>query len=86
MPKLIFDFLELKKEELTTKEQSKTQAKHKKPVIHWNSIAVGAGLSFLLVALLDSLHLINYKQLMPFSLIGAIGAGLVVLINQSMRS
>lgn len=87
MPKLIFDFLELKKEELIiNKERANAQPENEKPAIHWNSVAIGAGLSFLLVSLLDYLHFIHNKQLTPLALTGAILAGLFVLINRSARN
>ncbi len=87
MPKLIFDFLELKKEELIiNKERANAQPENEKPAVHWNSIAIGAGLSFLLVSLLDYLHLIHHKQLAPLALTGAILTGLFVVINRSTRN
>ncbi|QMT58735.1 ubiquinone biosynthesis regulatory protein kinase UbiB [Legionella sp. PC997] len=87
MPKLLFDFLELKKEELIiNKERAIAQPENEKPAVHWNSIAIGAGLSFLLVCLLDYAHLIHHKQLTPLALSGAILAGLFVLINPNTRN
>ncbi|WP_454784893.1 ubiquinone biosynthesis regulatory protein kinase UbiB [Legionella sp. WA2024007413] len=87
MPKLLFDFLELKKEELIiNKERANAQPENEKPAVHWNSIAIGAGLSFLLVCLLDYAHLIHHKQLTPLALSGAILAGLFVLINPNTRN
>ncbi|PWY55767.1 ubiquinone biosynthesis regulatory protein kinase UbiB [Legionella qingyii] len=87
MPKLLFDFLELKKEELIiNKERANAQPENEKPAVHWNSIAIGAGLSFLLVSLLDYLHLIHHKQLTPLALTGAILTGLFVLINHNTRN
>ncbi|KTC80805.1 ubiquinone biosynthesis regulatory protein kinase UbiB [Legionella cherrii] len=87
MPKLLFDFLELKKEELIiNKERANAQPENEKPAVQWNSIAMGAGLSFLLVSLLDYLHLIHHKQLAPLALTGAILTGLFVLINRNARN
>jgi ubiquinone biosynthesis protein len=87
MPKLLFDFLELKKEELIiNKERANAQPENEKPAVHWSSIAIGAGLSFLLVSLLDYAHLIHHKQLTPLALTGAILAGLFVLINHNTRN
>ncbi|KTD01720.1 ubiquinone biosynthesis regulatory protein kinase UbiB [Fluoribacter gormanii] len=87
MPKLLFDFLELKKEELIiNKERANAQPENEKPAVHWNSIAIGAGLSLLLVSLLDYLHLIHHKQLTPLALTGAILTGLFVLINHNTRN
>ena len=46
MPKLLFDFLELKKEQLTiNKEHSTMQTENEKTAIHWNSIALGSGIA-----------------------------------------
>ncbi|KTD42713.1 ubiquinone biosynthesis regulatory protein kinase UbiB [Legionella parisiensis] len=87
MPKLLFDFLELKKEELIiNKERANAQLENEKPAVHWNSVAIGAGLSFLLVSLLDYLHFIHHKQLAPLALTGAILTGLFVLFNRSARN
>ncbi|MBI2784971.1 MAG: ubiquinone biosynthesis regulatory protein kinase UbiB [Legionella longbeachae] len=86
MPKLIFDFLELKKGQLINKELSASQAENENPPIHWNSIAIGASFSFLLLGLLDYFHLIHHKQLVPFTLTGAILTGLFVLINRNARN
>lgn len=87
MPKLLFDYLELKKEELIiNKERANAQPENEKPAVQWNSIALGAGLSFLLVSLLDYLHLIHHKQLAPLTLTGAILTGLFVLINRNARN
>ncbi|HIE3582176.1 TPA: ubiquinone biosynthesis regulatory protein kinase UbiB [Legionella anisa] len=87
MPKLLFDFLELKKEELIiNKERANAQPENEKLAVHWNSIAIGAGLSFLLVGLLDYLHFIHHKQLVPLALTGAILTGLFVLFNRSARN
>ncbi|KTD72325.1 ubiquinone biosynthesis regulatory protein kinase UbiB [Legionella tucsonensis] len=87
MPKLLFDFLELKKEELIiNKERTNEQPENEKPAVHWNSVAIGAGLSFLLVGLLDYLHFIHNKQLAPLALTGAILTGLFVLFNRSTRN
>ncbi|HHF7375105.1 ubiquinone biosynthesis regulatory protein kinase UbiB [Legionella bozemanae] len=87
MPKLLFDFLELKKEELIiNKERANAQSENEKPAVHWNSVAIGAGLSFLLVSLLDYLHFIHHKQLAPLALAGAILTGLFVLFNRSARN
>ncbi|MCE0722157.1 MULTISPECIES: ubiquinone biosynthesis regulatory protein kinase UbiB [Legionella] len=87
MPKLLFDFLELKKEELIiNKERANAQPENEKLAVHWNSVATGAGLSFLLVSLLDYLHFIHNKQLAPLALTGAILTGLFVLFNRSARN
>lgn len=83
MPKLIFDFLELKKEELIiNKNLTLLPLENEKPPINWNSMAIGASISFFLVGLLDYMHLIQHEQLLPFTLAGVIISGLFFLINR----
>ncbi|KTC92141.1 ubiquinone biosynthesis regulatory protein kinase UbiB [Legionella cincinnatiensis] len=88
MPKLIFDFLELKREELITDQKSLTHTKREdeKATVHWKSIATGASISFLLMGLLDYWDFIQHKQLAPLAFIGAAITGLFVLLNRSMRN
>lgn len=87
MPRLIFDLLELEKEQLiAAKELATTKQEPKKSGISWNGIAIGASLSFLLVAVLDYLHLINHKQLSVLALSGFVIAGLLALFNRNARN
>jgi ubiquinone biosynthesis protein len=87
MPKLLFDFLELKKNQLIQeRELASAQLENEKPATNWNSIAIGASSSFLLVGLLDYVHPLQHNQLAPFALSGAILAGLFVLINRIVRN
>lgn len=87
MPRLIFDLLELKKEQLiTAKELATTKQEPETSGISWNGIAIGASLSFLLVAALDYLHLINHKQLSVLALSGFVVAGLLALFNRNTRN
>lgn len=87
MPKLLFDYLELKKEELIiNKERANEQPENEKQVVHWNSFAIGAGLTFALISLLDYMDFIQDKQLASLALIGAILTGLFLIFNRSARN
>lgn len=87
MPKLLFEYLELKKEELITKKELANELSEiEKPAIQWNSVAIGAGLTFLFVSLLDYLDLIHDKQTAALALAGAILTGLFVLFNRNARN
>lgn len=87
MPKLIFDVLELKKEELLFKrELANSKPEHQKQGIHWKSLFGGVFASFLSLGIINYLHLLNYKYLTPIALTGTVLAGLLVLINRKVRS
>ncbi|STY27926.1 ubiquinone biosynthesis protein [Legionella wadsworthii] len=87
MPKLLFEYLELKKEELITKKELANElSENEKPAIQWNSVAIGAGLTFLLVSVLDYLDLIHDKQIAALALTGAVLTGLFVLFNRNARN
>ncbi|KTD57585.1 ubiquinone biosynthesis regulatory protein kinase UbiB [Legionella shakespearei] len=87
MPKLIFDVLELKKEELLfKKELANNKPEYQKQGIHWNSVFWGVFASFLSLGIINYLHLLNYKYLTPVALTGTALAGLLVLINRKIRS
>lgn len=87
MPRLIFDILELKKEELlVSKELSTSKTEYNKPSLSWVSVAFGASLSFLLVGALDYLQLINHQELTMIALGGFVFTGLLAVINRSMRN
>ncbi|MGC1183330.1 ubiquinone biosynthesis regulatory protein kinase UbiB [Legionella sp.] len=87
MPRLIFDFLELKKEQLlAAKELAAAKQEQESSGLNWNSVAIGASLSFLFIGMLDYLQLINHKQLSVIALAGFIGAGLFVFINRNARN
>jgi len=82
IPRLLFDYLELKKEELLlNKERAAEQPEIEKQKISWNGIAIGIGASFFTIGVVDFFHLINYKQLLPIALAGFVLSGLFVLIN-----
>ncbi|CAM4384809.1 MAG: putative protein kinase UbiB [Legionella sp.] len=87
MPRLIFDVLELKKEQLLAKKEmtSSRQEKAASPLSGGN-IALGASIAFFLVGLLDYLHLLNHKQLPAIALGGFVVTGLLALFNRNMRN
>jgi ubiquinone biosynthesis protein len=87
MPRLIFDILELKKNELlATKEREIIKQVHENSSINGHGIALGASLSFLFVGILNYLHLINDKELTVLTLGGFVLAGLYALFNRNARS
>lgn len=84
MPRLIFECLELKKEELllkrdiqTVKENKNTQGKH---------VAMGVFVSCLTLGLLNYWNLLNYQQLTPLALTTSVIAGLYILIYRNERN
>ncbi|MBL7481671.1 ubiquinone biosynthesis regulatory protein kinase UbiB [Legionella bononiensis] len=87
MPKLIFDVLELKKAELMVKRDLNHADTHnKEPLIQWKSIGIGVFISFLSLAVINYLDLIDYQQVTPIALTGAAIAGVFVFINRKIRS
>lgn len=87
LPKLLFDVLELKKEQLlVNKEHFRSQSENNSSTIQGKSIAIGMFASFLSVGIVNYWHLINYKHLTPIALTGAVLAGFFVLINRKVRS
>lgn len=86
MPKLIFDVLALQKEQLISNQE--LQAKihpDKQPVMHWESIALGAFAAILSLGALHYFHLVSNREFSLITVIGALSAGLVVLFNRSQR-
>ena len=87
MPKLIFDVLELKKAELMVKRDlNRADTNNKEHLIQWKSIGIGVFITFLSLAVIDYLDLIDYQQITPIALTGAAIAGVFVLINRKIRS
>lgn len=87
MPRLIFDILELKKEQLLTAKQREVEKlEYEKSSVSWDSVALGASTAFLLVGALDYFHLINHKQLSLITLSGFVLAGLFALFNRNARN
>lgn len=87
MPRLIFDLLELKKEQLVTAKELVTSMQQQDPPANrWHGIAIGVSLTFLLVGVLDYLHLINHQQRSILALTGFVVAGLFALFNRNARN
>jgi ubiquinone biosynthesis protein len=87
LPKLVFDVLELKKEQLLlNKEHIQSKSENDIPVIQWKSIAIGVFASCLSLGFSNYFHLINYKYLTSIALTGAMLAGFITLINRNERS
>ncbi|MFI4918052.1 MAG: ubiquinone biosynthesis regulatory protein kinase UbiB [Legionellales bacterium] len=82
LPKLIFDVLELKKQQLLVQNVAvKTQTEPKSSSIQYKSTAVGVFASCFAIGILNYWHLISYQQLTAMALAGMVAAGLVILIN-----
>ncbi|MFT4059811.1 MAG: ubiquinone biosynthesis regulatory protein kinase UbiB [Legionella sp.] len=87
MPRLIFDVLTLKKEQmLVTKELTEATDDKNFTRMHWNSVALGASLTFLMLGILDYLHLINHKEFTLLTMGGFVFTGLFVLFNRNVRN
>jgi ubiquinone biosynthesis protein len=83
LPKLIFDVLELKKEQLiSNKEATSSHSDNNNPILQWRSIAIGVSASLASLGTVSYFHLINYKNLTPIALAGAVLAGFFALINR----
>jgi len=81
MPKLLFEVLTLKKEELLlNKEVYQTQLTKEKP--NSPAIALGIFISLALVGISDYFDLVDEKLWMPICLIGAGISGLFFIINR----
>jgi ubiquinone biosynthesis protein len=87
LPKLIFDVLELKKEQLlTNKEEIRSQSQPSIQPMQGKSVAIGIFASFLSFGIINYWNLISYKHLTPIALTGAVLAGLFALINRKERN
>lgn len=87
MPRLIFDFLELKKEELiVAKELAASKQEQEIPRMNWSSVAIGSGLTFLLMGSLDYIHFINHREFTLLALGGFVITGLFALFNRNTRN
>lgn len=87
MPRLIFDVLELKKEQLIAEKEMIRSKQEKEPSsLSGSNIAIGASMAFLSVGLLEYLHLLHHKQLTIITLGGFVVTGLFALFNRNMRN
>jgi ubiquinone biosynthesis protein len=81
MPKLLFDVLALKKEELLLKKELTNPPAPDKHQIARN-IAIGVFLSGLFFGITNHFQLIEYNILTPITFVGTAIAGLFILINR----
>ncbi|MCL9683018.1 ubiquinone biosynthesis regulatory protein kinase UbiB [Legionella maioricensis] len=87
LPKLVFDVLELKKEQLIlNQEVLLSRPNNNTQMFQWKGIAIGVFASLISIGLINYFHLINYKNLTPIALTGAVLAGFFALINRKERS
>ncbi len=88
LPKLAFDVLQLKKEQLIIKKERMTnnQFEHRAQSLQWKSIAIGVFISLLPIGMINYFHLLNSRHLALITLTGATLAGLFALINRKARS
>lgn len=87
MPKLIFDLLELKKDQLlSVKELERVQSENKSQTIQWKSLGLGIFFSFFSLGVISYFDLLDYNHLTNISIAGAVLAGLFVLINRKIRN
>ena len=85
MPKLIFDVLTLKKEELQlNKERNLPKAQGDNQIMQ--NIGIGVFISLLSFSLINYFQLIEYKQYTAIALIGSALSGLFILINRKLRN
>lgn len=82
MPKLIYEVLELKKQQLVSqRERAQEIMQNAKPELSIKGVALGVFASCITLGVLDYFHLLDYKQLSALSFVGALAAGLVLLFN-----
>ncbi|KGP64029.1 ubiquinone biosynthesis protein UbiB [Legionella norrlandica] len=87
MPKLIFDILELKKDQLLSiKEYSHLQSENKQQNKQWRNIGIGVFSSFLSLGLMSYFDLLDYNHLTDIAITGTVLAGLFLLINRKIRN
>lgn len=87
MPKLLYDVLELKKEQLLTdRELIQLKTQKTAPGIQWKSLSLGVFISFLSLGLLNYFDLLDNAKMTPIALTVSCLAGLFILINRNMRS
>ncbi|HAT3976915.1 TPA: ubiquinone biosynthesis regulatory protein kinase UbiB [Legionella pneumophila] len=87
MPKLIFDILEMKKDQLlTVNELSRLQSENKNQTIQWKSLGIGVFFSFLSIGVISYFDLLDYNHLTTITIAGSVLAGIFVLINRKIRN
>ncbi|MGX8766481.1 ubiquinone biosynthesis regulatory protein kinase UbiB [Legionella pneumophila] len=87
MPKLIFDILEMKKDQLlTVHELTRMQSENNNPTIQWKSVGLGVFFSFLSLGVISYFDLLDYNHLTTITIAGSVLAGIFVLINRKIRN
>ncbi|HHL3492266.1 TPA: ubiquinone biosynthesis regulatory protein kinase UbiB [Legionella pneumophila] len=87
MPKLIFDILEMKKDQLlTVNELTRLQSENKNQTIQWKSLGMGVFFSFLSIGVISYFDLLDYNHLTTITIAGSVLAGIFVLINRKIRN
>ncbi|CEG58968.1 ubiquinone biosynthesis regulatory protein kinase UbiB [Legionella fallonii] len=88
LPKLAFDVLQLKKEQLIINREIResSQLEQRTQNLQWKSIAIGVFASLLPIGVINYFHLLNYRHLAFITFAGAALAGLFALINRKARS
>ncbi|HAT1821913.1 TPA: ubiquinone biosynthesis regulatory protein kinase UbiB [Legionella pneumophila] len=87
MPKLIFDILEMKKDQLlTVNELTHLQSENKNQTIQWKSLGLGVFFSFLSLGVISYFDLLDYNHLTTITIAGSVLAGIFVLINRKIRN
>ncbi|HAU1152928.1 TPA: ubiquinone biosynthesis regulatory protein kinase UbiB [Legionella pneumophila] len=87
MPKLIFDILEMKKDQLlTVNELTRLQSENKNQTIQWKSLGLGVFFSFLSLGVISYFDLLDYNHLTTITIAGSVLAGIFVLINRKIRN
>ncbi|HAT1846255.1 TPA: ubiquinone biosynthesis regulatory protein kinase UbiB [Legionella pneumophila] len=87
MPKLIFDILEMKKDQLlTANELTRMQSENKNQTIQWKSLGLGVFFSFLSLGVISYFDLLDYNHLTTITIAGSVLAGIFVLINRKIRN
>lgn len=87
MPKLIFDILEMKKDQLlTVHEFTRLQSENNNQTIQWKSVGLGVFFSFLSLGVISYFDLLDYNHLTTITIAGSVLAGIFVLINRKIRN
>lgn len=87
MPKLIFDILEMKKDQLlTVHELTRLQSENNNQTIQWKSMGLGVFFSFLSLGVISYFDLLDYNHLTTITIAGSVLAGIFVLINRKIRN
>lgn len=80
MPKLLFDVLEIKKQELLwNKDSQQVPSELGKPKLQKKGIILGVLFSFITIDIINYFDLVNYHHLLPLALSGTVITGILYL-------